>query len=52
MAVSARLAELPGQTTAALLIGIDLGPNLSITGSLATLLAAGGASRGPVTSAP
>ncbi|SDH33024.1 arsenic transporter [Pseudomonas panipatensis] len=34
----ARLAELPGQTTAALLIGIDLGPNLSITGSLATLL--------------
>lgn len=32
------LAELPGQTTAALLIGVDLGPNLSITGSLATLL--------------
>ncbi len=32
------LAELPVQTTAALLIGVDLGPNLSITGSLATLL--------------
>jgi arsenical pump membrane protein len=32
------LAELPRQTTAALLIGVDLGPNLSITGSLATLL--------------
>ncbi|MCO8169260.1 arsenic transporter [Pseudomonas sp. 21LCFQ02] len=33
-----QMAELPGSTTAALLIGIDLGPNLSITGSLATLL--------------
>ena len=33
-----QLAHLPGQTTAALLIGVDLGPNLSITGSLATLL--------------
>jgi len=32
------LAALPQQTTAALLIGVDLGPNLSITGSLATLL--------------
>ncbi|AXO88689.1 arsenic transporter [Pseudomonas parafulva] len=32
------LAELPVQTSAALLIGVDLGPNLSITGSLATLL--------------
>ncbi|QZP28457.1 arsenic transporter [Pseudomonas mosselii] len=32
------LVELPRQTTAALLIGVDLGPNLSITGSLATLL--------------
>ncbi|MEE1924743.1 arsenic transporter [Pseudomonas sp. 148P] len=30
--------DLPQQTTAALLIGVDLGPNLSITGSLATLL--------------
>ncbi|MGY3299726.1 arsenical pump membrane protein [Pseudomonas sp. TE6288] len=33
-----QLVELPRQTTAALLIGVDLGPNLSITGSLATLL--------------
>ncbi|MNM05887.1 Arsenical pump membrane protein [compost metagenome] len=32
------IVELPRQTTAALLIGVDLGPNLSITGSLATLL--------------
>ncbi len=31
-------ATLPLQTTSALLIGVDLGPNLSITGSLATLL--------------
>lgn len=33
-----QLVELPAQTTAALLIGVNLGPNLSITGSLATLL--------------
>jgi len=33
-----QIAHLPTQTTAALLIGVDLGPNLSITGSLATLL--------------
>lgn len=33
-----QLVHVPGQTTAALLIGVDLGPNLSITGSLATLL--------------
>lgn len=32
------LVALPQQVTAALLIGVDLGPNLSITGSLATLL--------------
>jgi len=32
------IAHLPPQTTSALLIGVDLGPNLSITGSLATLL--------------
>ncbi|WP_028694032.1 arsenic transporter [Pseudomonas cremoricolorata] len=32
------LSDLPAQTTGALLIGVDLGPNLSITGSLATLL--------------
>ena len=33
-----QMAELPVQTRAALLIGVDLGPNLSVTGSLATLL--------------
>lgn len=32
------IAHLPTATTSALLIGVDLGPNLSITGSLATLL--------------
>lgn len=32
------IAHLPVATTSALLIGVDLGPNLSITGSLATLL--------------
>lgn len=32
------IVDLPAGTTAALLIGVDLGPNLSITGSLATLL--------------
>jgi arsenical pump membrane protein len=31
-------AALPTQIAAALLIGVDLGPNLSITGSLATIL--------------
>jgi len=30
--------ELPLQVTEAMLIGVDLGPNLSVTGSLATLL--------------
>jgi len=30
--------EIPAPVTRALLIGIDLGPNLSVTGSLATLL--------------
>ena len=33
-----QIAELPVQTRAALLIGVDLGPNLSVTGSLATML--------------
>lgn len=33
-----QMAELPAQTRAALLIGVDLGPNLSVTGSLATML--------------
>lgn len=32
------IAHLPTETTSALVIGVDLGPNLSITGSLATLL--------------
>jgi arsenical pump membrane protein len=30
--------HLPEAVTAAILIGVDLGPNLSITGSLATVL--------------
>lgn len=34
----ARMADLPHSATSALLIGIDLGPNLSVSGSLATLL--------------
>ncbi|WP_426139876.1 arsenic transporter [Pseudomonas sp. DWP3-1-2] len=32
------IAHLPTEITSALVIGVDLGPNLSITGSLATLL--------------
>ena len=32
------LAQVPDKIAAAVLIGIDLGPNLSITGSLATIL--------------
>ncbi len=32
------MADLPVQTRAALLVGVDLGPNLSVTGSLATML--------------
>jgi arsenical pump membrane protein len=31
-------AHLPALVTGALLIGVDLGPNLSVTGSLATIL--------------
>ena len=31
-------ADTPAGVTQALLIGIDLGPNLSVTGSLATIL--------------
>ena len=34
----AREAHLSTHLTGALLIGVDLGPNLSVTGSLATLL--------------
>ncbi|WMJ69230.1 arsenic transporter [Stenotrophomonas sp. 24(2023)] len=33
-----QMADLPMQARAALLIGVDLGPNLSVTGSLATML--------------
>jgi arsenical pump membrane protein len=32
------LAHTPGQVASAVLIGVDLGPNLSVTGSLATIL--------------
>ena len=31
-------AQVPPRITDALLIGVDLGPNLSVTGSLATIL--------------
>jgi len=33
-----RAAQAPDQVTRAVLIGVDLGPNLSVTGSLATIL--------------
>jgi arsenical pump membrane protein len=36
--VAAANDHLPQQVTAAILIGVDLGPNLSVTGSLATIL--------------
>jgi arsenical pump membrane protein len=35
---AATAVNLPHQVTGALLIGVDLGPNLSVTGSLATIL--------------
>ena len=35
---AAAAANLPHQVIGALLIGVDLGPNLSVTGSLATIL--------------
>jgi arsenical pump membrane protein len=34
----AELAQLPDHVRQAVLIGVDLGPNLSVTGSLATIL--------------
>lgn len=37
-ATTSELAHAPHAITAAILIGVDLGPNLSITGSLATIL--------------
>ncbi len=35
---AAQSAQVPDQVTSAILIGVDLGPNLSVTGSLATIL--------------
>jgi arsenical pump membrane protein len=35
---AAAAANLPHQVVGTLLIGVDLGPNLSVTGSLATIL--------------
>jgi Na+/H+ antiporter NhaD/arsenite permease-like protein len=37
-AATNRAAEIPAHAAAAILIGIDVGPNLSVTGSLATIL--------------
>jgi len=37
-ATTTQTAQLPEGVTAAILIGVDLGPNLSVTGSLATIL--------------
>ena len=37
-ATAVKTAGVPGGVTSAVLIGIDLGPNLSVTGSLATIL--------------
>jgi arsenical pump membrane protein len=37
-ATTVRGAELPAHLNSAVLIGVDLGPNLSVTGSLATIL--------------
>jgi arsenical pump membrane protein len=37
-ATTSQAAQVPPQVTGAILIGVDLGPNLSVTGSLATIL--------------
>lgn len=37
-ATTTQAAQVPAQVTGAILIGVDLGPNLSVTGSLATIL--------------
>ena len=37
-ATTSQVAEMPPHVTGAILIGVDLGPNLSVTGSLATIL--------------
>jgi arsenical pump membrane protein len=37
-ATTTQTAQAPADVTAAILIGVDLGPNMSVTGSLATIL--------------
>jgi arsenical pump membrane protein len=37
-ATTSQIAQVPRHVTGAILIGVDLGPNLSVTGSLATIL--------------
>ena len=37
-ATTSQAAHMPAYVTSAILIGVDLGPNLSVTGSLATIL--------------
>ena len=37
-ATTSQAAQVPVHVTGAILIGVDLGPNLSVTGSLATIL--------------
>jgi arsenical pump membrane protein len=37
-ATTRQAAQVPAEITGAILIGVDLGPNLSVTGSLATIL--------------
>jgi arsenical pump membrane protein len=37
-ATTSQAAQVPAHVTSAILIGVDLGPNLSVTGSLATIL--------------
>jgi arsenical pump membrane protein len=37
-ATTSQAAQVPTHVTGAVLIGVDLGPNLSVTGSLATIL--------------
>jgi arsenical pump membrane protein len=38
VATTNQAAQVPAEVTGATLIGVDLGPNLSVTGSLATIL--------------
>jgi arsenical pump membrane protein len=37
-ATTTQTAQVPAHVTGAILIGVNLGPNLSVTGSLATIL--------------